>query len=76
MEPSLSRGDGDPIAEKGLTFGGSVAISSKNRRERQVNVGKGEFQAENLKKQILILFLNKNLYSAHTTDPVLSNLQI
>ena len=35
-------------------LGGSVAISSKNRRERQVNVGKGEFQAENLKKQILI----------------------
>lgn len=27
-----------------------------HRRERQVNVGKGEFQAENLKKQILILF--------------------
>ena len=46
----------DPIAEKGLAFGGSVAISSKNRRERQVNVGKGEFQAENLKKQILISF--------------------
>lgn len=45
-----------PHCREGTGFGGSVAFSSKNRRERQVNVGKGDFRLRILKKQILILF--------------------
>ena len=46
----------DPSAEKGLAFGGSMAISSKDGREKQAYVGKGGFHPGKLRKQILILF--------------------